>query len=270
MATLDPITGEVKYATPSIVQAPTAATVYSEPNITQAVTAPVTAPNLSDPYGLYDSFMNSAEIKAAKAKVAEGQGLINQSNQALRTTTTALENQNENAMGGTGASVNLIGRQVGRARTLTANELAALGENQNANIAYLSSIKEDAANKYSIAQNERAQLQELIRSTGGKAGISYTDSFESALQKATGYAEDQKKDAEKSAFKDALRSLGLKTSGSYKELEKRLRKANKAAVSDAKRNADLQYQTALAQFNKLKQTNSNGSGTLDVASLFGD
>lgn len=228
-------TGEVTYPVPSVVNpaVPTASTVYSAPNITQAATAPVKAPNLADPYGLYDQFMNSSDIQAARAQVAQGQGQINSVNQALRSTTTALENQNMGAMGTTGASVNLIGNQVGRARTLTANELAALGETQNANLANLSSLQADAQNRYGIAQQERAQIQDLIRSTSGKAGITYTDSYESALQKSAKYekklekkakkeAEEAAKKAEKKDLKKMAMSLGLSTSGSRREIERRI------------------------------------------------
>jgi hypothetical protein len=273
MAIIDPETGEVQYATPTVIKPPTASTVYSADNINQAVTQPVTAPNLQDPYGLYDQFMNSADIQAAKARVAEGQGLINKSNQALRTTTTALENQNENAMGGTGASVNLIGRQVGRARTLTANELAALGENQNANISYLSSLKDDAVNRYAIAQNERAQIQDLIRQTGGKAKISYTDSYETALQKADKYitekAKEEAKDAYKKELKAQLLALGKNTKGlSTKELEKKLKKYNKEALKEAKSRSDQEWNMKVAQFNKSMSSGGGGGGSTKIKTTF--
>lgn len=262
MATIDPATGEVKYAAPTVVQPPTAATVYSADNITQAVTQPVTAPNLKDPYGLYDQFMNSTDIQAAKAKVAEGQGLINKSNQALRTTTTALENQNENAMGGTGASVNLIGRQVGRARTLTANELSALGENQNANIALLDSLISDASNRYSIAQNERAQIQDLIRQTKGEAGINFTDSYEAALKKSADYEKKLEKQEYKKELKAKLTELGKSTSGlSVKELEKKLKKYNKKALEETKSRSDQEWNMKVDKFNKDMKSGSGSTKT---------
>ncbi|KKQ79264.1 MAG: hypothetical protein UT03_C0064G0007, partial [Candidatus Moranbacteria bacterium GW2011_GWD2_38_7] len=250
--------GNPIYQAPTVVETsvprPTAQTVYSAANIDQATSAPVAAPNLSDPYGIYDQFMNSADIKAARAKVAEGQGLINNSNHALRTTTRALENQNENAMGGTGASVNLIGRQVGRARQLTADELAGLGETQNANLSYLNSLQADAQNRYGIAQQERSQLQDLIRQTGGKAGISFTDSFESALQKADKYSTEKAKEDKKDAYKDALKTklveLGLKTKGNTKELEKRLRKSVSSTKEYDKKIKDIELKIKQKELNK--------------------
>lgn len=243
MAQIDPTNGQIVQTpttvTPPIptvvnttVPPPTAATVYSAPNIQAAITAPTTAPNLSDPYGLYDQFYKTPDILAAEKAVAQGQQQINQVNQALRGTTRALENQNVAALGGTGASVNLIGRQVGRARQLTADELAALGETQAANVANLSTLRETAGQRYQIAQQERAQLQDLIRQTGGKAGISFADSFETALKKADNYQKEEEKRIKKEAYKESLKQtalqLGIKTKGSTKDIEKRLKKYYKS------------------------------------------
>ena len=247
----DPTTGQPIYNAPTVIAPPTAQAVYSSPNITQAVTAPVARPNLADPYALQDYYMNSPEMQAAKASIQAGQGQINQVNQGLRTTTTALENQNIGAMGSTGASVNLIGGQTARARSLAGNELSALGETQNANLAYLNTLQADAQNKYAIAQQERSQLQDLIRTTGGKAGISYTDNYESALQKASNYEDKLRKEEEKKAkdatdsnykseLKAQLRALGLSTKTDkggtldIKGMEKKLEKYNKQALAEAK------------------------------------
>lgn len=214
MATLDqngqPIIGYTPpVPTVAIPPAPTAQAVYSAPNITQAITAPVAKPNLADPYGLLHQFMSTPEILAAQNAVAQGQAQINTVNQGLRTTTRALENQNQNAMGGTGASINLIGRQVGRARQLTADELTALGETQQANLANLATLKETGTQLYQIAQQEREQLKELIRATGGKAGISFADSYETALKKASKWESKQKKDQDGKELRNTAISLGI-------------------------------------------------------------
>jgi len=208
--------------TPTVIntQAPTAADVYSADNITQAVTTPIKSPDLSDPYGLYDYYMGSPEIKEAQKRAQEVQEQINKAQQALRTTTTALENQNIGAMGGTGASMNLIGTQVGRARDLTANELAALSETQQAALANLSTLQADAQNRYQIAQQERAQIQDLIRATGGEAGITYADSYETALQKAAKY--ETKKQNEQLALQ--YPGAGIKATDTPDVIEAKLAK----------------------------------------------
>ena len=215
------------FPTPTVVATPppTASTVYSAPNIQNAVTTPTPAPDLSDPYGLYDQFLKTPEITTAQNQLAQTQQAINASQQGLRTTTRALEGQNVQAQGGTGASINLIGRQVGRARQLTGDELAGLGENLQGQQAYLSSLTADAQNRYGIAQQERAQLQDLIRQTGGKAGITYTDSYEQALTKSTKYEEQQQ---ERAQLQDIIRQTGGQAGITYKDsYEQALTKATK-------------------------------------------
>lgn len=251
----------MEYATPSVITTPTAQEVYSPQNVASTLTSPAKAPNLSDPYGLYDYYMNSSDIVSAKSNVQSIQGQINQTNQALRTTTRALEGQNENAMGGTGASINLIGKQVGRARQLTADEMAGLSEQQLAAQSYLSSLQSDATNRYNIAQTERTQLQDLIRQTGGQAGISYADSYETAVQKTQKYVEKEEKkakeeaeEAEKKAYKKALQQALLEMGSSYKglstnELEKKLKKKNKSAIEAAEAQAKLEFDMKIDKHN---------------------
>jgi hypothetical protein len=262
-----------EYQTPSIVQPQTAESVYSAPNIQQAVTNPVAKPNLSDPFGLYDHYMKSPEIQSATQNVQSIQQMINKSNQALRTTTSALEGQNDRAMGGTGASINLIGKQVGRARDLTSRELSGLSENMLAAQSVLDSLRTDASNKYNIANQQRAQIQDLIAQTGGKAGISYADTYEQAIQKASKYTEKKaKEEAEKAksdAYKQSLKDMYLQLSGkpakamSTKELEKKVKGLSKSAQAEAKKMADLEYKTKLAQYNKLVSGEGAGGGYTD-------
>jgi hypothetical protein len=230
-------------ATTTSVDPVTTADVYSADNIESAVTSPTTAPDLSDPYGLYDQFMNTEEIQEARQAVLDIQQQQAEARDRLRAATAGFEFQNIGAQGTTGASQALIGQQIGRAQTLSSRELAALGEAGQARSAYLDTLLSDAGTKYQIAQEERAQLQSLIRETGGEAGITYTDSYEDALKKATEYqkeqeekererlAEEQEK-AEKKAYKDSLkeqlRALGKSTKGlSKNELERKLEKAIK-------------------------------------------
>lgn len=266
---------EPTYNTPTVI-APsvppvTPQAVYSPENMAQTVTNPMAKPDLSDPFGTYKFYMNSPEIQAAKANAQSVMEAINASRQGLRTTTTALQNQNENAQGGTGASINLIGRQVGRARELTSNELSALSENQMAAQSYLDTLTQDAQVQYGIAEQQRAQVQDLIRQTGGKAGISYADNYESAVKKADSYIKKQEKEAKKEAYKDSLKqqliALGKNTKGlSTKDLEKKLKKYNKNALAEAKKQADAEWQMKVAQFNK-SMAGGSGSGVSALNSL---
>ena len=234
--TVTPITNNA-FPTPTVintsaVQAPTAQSVYSADNINQAVTNPVQAP-VSAEQQLYNQFLATPEIAGAKKQVSDIQAQINAANQAFRNAKTGFEYQNEGAIGTTGASANLIGRQIGRASDLTSNQVAALSENLKAQQAYLQGLTSEAQDRYNIAQNERSQIQSLITATKGKANITYTDSYEDALKKAAKYEEkvlkEEKKQAEKDELKKTAKSLGIKTSGlSSKEIEKKLNKYMKS------------------------------------------
>lgn len=247
------------FPTPSVINAsvpntPTAADVYSTENIAQTVTAPVSAP-VGAGQELYNQFLNTTDIQAARTNVSELQKQINARNQAFRDQKTGLEYQNVGAMGTTGASANLIGRQVGRAGDLASNELAALGENLNAQTAYLSSLQSEAMNRYNIAQKERSQLQDLITATRGEAGISYTDSYEDALKKAAKYEDKMEKEAAKKADKDELKktmkSLGLSYKGlSRNEMEKKLNKYMKSAKASEDELAQIELALKKKELNK--------------------
>lgn len=250
------------YNTPTVI-APTVPTVtpqqaYSPANVAQTLTSPVAKPDLSDPFATRNFYMNSPEIQAAKAQAQSVMEAINASRQGLRTTTTALQNQNEQAQGGTGASINLIGRQVGKARELTSNELSALSENQMAAQSYLDTLTQDANANYAIAEQQRAQVQDLIRQTGGKAGISYADNYESAIQKATKYQEKVAKKEKEDAYKESLTQtalqLGIKTKGLSKgEIEKKLKNYYKS---------EREYNEKVKQIElQAKQKSLSGSGS---------
>jgi oligoribonuclease NrnB/cAMP/cGMP phosphodiesterase (DHH superfamily) len=139
---------------------------------------------------------------------------------------------------------------------------------------YLDTVLTERQNQYQIALGERDKLQNLITQTGGKAKISYADTYESALQKATKYTE-------KKVQKDAIKQLYLQTFGSTgkgkstKEMEKKLKKAMKSSndydsqvKSIALQSSKIQLQKLQAELQKVQQENSGGG--IDIASLFGN
>jgi len=232
--TVNSLTGQAVAPTVSsqIYTPPTAAQVYSPVNVASTVSAPVTAPNLSDPYGLYDQFMNSAEIKGAQGEVT---GLTNELNTLRQNTRSQVQ-----GIGNLPENLNVLRGFQREASDKGALSEQALGENLNAKIAYLSTLKGEASNRYAIAQEERAQLQDLIRQTGGKANITYGDSYESALQKADKYITEKAKEEAKDAYKKELKQIalqyGINPKGkSTSELEKKIAKYNKSALSEAKK-----------------------------------
>ena len=193
--------------------------VYSAPNISQSVTNPVVRPNLSDPFGLYESYMNSADIQAARNSV-------NESNKELLGVRQTARTQNQ-AIGNLAQSMNVIRGEQATAGDQANLRLQAAGENLTANQSLLDSLTNVATNKYNIALTERENLQKLIASAPG-AKISYADSYETAVSKADKYLKEQEKEAKKEAYKDELKktalSLGLKIKGSTGDIENRLKK----------------------------------------------
>ncbi len=203
--------------------------VYSASNIQQAATSPAAAPNYSDPYALRDYFMNSSDLVAQRNAVAEANKALLTAKQTGRAQQQAIKELPQ--------ALNVI-----RGEQAVAGEQAALSEQAAAETLLASqstydTLANEANARYGIAQNERAKLQDLIKETGGKAGISYADSFESALSKASTYIEKKAKDDAKKAEKEKLTSLalsaGISTKGlSSKELRSKLEKK-------AKKDADL-------------------------------
>ena len=272
MASIDSTTGQiVTPPTPTVapIPAPTASTVYSAPNIVQAATSPALPVNQA--VEEYNAYMNTPELTAARNSVSELQKAINSERAGLRNTTTGLEYQNDNALGTTGASMNLIGRQVGRANELSSNRQAALGDQFSAATAYLQGLENTRKEQYQVYTQEKQRIQELIAQTGNKAGISPTDTYEVAVEKAYKWQEDEKKkeekkaeeakkDAYKESLKKELRAMGKSTKGSIKDLEKKLKKENKEAYEKTKSRSDKEWDMKVASFNKsMNDTDKKGT-----------
>lgn len=209
--------------------------VYSAQNIGQATYNPAPAPNYADPYALRDFFMNSPDVVAAR----EAAKLANQDLLARRQTGRA----QQQAIKELPMAMNVIrGSQAVAGEQASLSEQAAAESLLAAQSTY-DTLAQEAGAKYDIAKNERAKLQELIAATGGKAGISYGDSFEAALRKASDYedkiAKEKKKTAEKDDLKKLAMSVGISTKGlSSKEIRTKLeKKAKKDSDLEDKMNA---------------------------------
>lgn len=268
MASIDSSTGQiVTPPAPTIapVPVPTATSVYSAPNITQAATNPVAPVNAA--VEEYNAYMNTPELTTARNSVSQLQQAINSEKAGLRNTTTGLEYQNESALGTTGASINLIGRQVGRANELSSNRQSALGDQFSAATAYLQGLENTRKEQYSVYTQEKQRIQSLIAQTGNQAGILPTDTFEVATEKAFKWEKDQKKKAEKKAKeasdkaeKDALKSAIAKVGGSTKnakggslstsELKKQYEKLTGDAYKKEQSRSDQEWSMKVAKFNK--------------------
>ena len=218
--------GEAKRLTSEFLAANSGASgqVYSANNIAQTTTAPAATPNLSDPFGLYNYYMNTPDIIAARenAKIAQAQ--------LLERTKAAREQQQ--ALGQNLQSTNRIRGNQQNAQQLATNDIQALNEAYTLAASNVDALTSTAKEKMAIAEQSRNEIKSLIAQTGGKAGISYADTYESAVKKAKKYedkvAKEAKKDAEKSALKEMALTAGVSTKGkSSKDIRKALEKLAK-------------------------------------------
>ncbi len=221
--------------------------VYSSNNIAQTTTAPVAAPNLSDPFGLYNYYMNTPDITAAKegAKTAQAQ--------LLERTKAARDQQQQ--LGQNLQSTNRIRGSQQNAQQLATNDIQALNEAYTLAASNVDALTSTAKEKMAIAEQSRNEIKSLIASTGGKAGISYADTYESAVAKAKKYddkvAKDAKKEAEKSALKEMALTAGIKTKGkSSSEIRKAIEKLAKKDKSVKDQLDQLKIQQAKADIAK--------------------
>jgi hypothetical protein len=235
--------------------------VYSSNNIAQTTTAPVAAPNLSDPFGLYNYYMNTPDITAAKegAKTAQAQ--------LLERTKAARDQQQQ--LGQNLQSTNRIRGSQQNAQQLATNDIQALNEAYTLAASNVDALTSTAKEKMAIAEQSRNEIKSLIASTGGKAGISYADTYESAVAKAKKYddkvAKDAKKEAEKSALKEMALTAGIKTKGkSSSEIRKAIEKAAKKDRGIKDELDQLKIQSAKADI--AKTLSGGGLSTTDIKS----
>ena len=235
--------------------------VYSSNNIAQTTTAPVAAPNLSDPFGLYNYYMNTPDITAAKegAKTAQAQ--------LLERTKAARDQQQQ--LGQNLQSTNRIRGSQQNAQQLATNDIQALNEAYTLAASNVDALTSTAKEKLAIAEQSRNEIKQMIAATGGKAGISYADTYESAVAKAKKYddkvAKDAKKEAEKSALKEMALTAGIKTKGkSSSEIRKAIEKLAKKDRGIKDELDKLKIQSAKADI--AKTLSGGGLSTTDIKS----
>lgn len=235
----------------------TPSTVYSAANIAGATNNPAPAPNYADPFGLYDYYMNSADLVAKRDAVAAANAALNTAKQAGRAQQEAIKNLPQ--------ALNVIRGEQAVAGEQSALSQQAAAETLLAEQSAYDTLQGVARDKYSIALDERSKLQDLIKQTNGKAGISYADSFETALQKADKYTTEQAKKAKKDAEKDELKklalSVGISTKGlSSKEIRKKLEKRAKKDSDLEDRMSALKVTAAELDIAKGRKDLAGGSG----------
>lgn len=210
------------------------ADTFSAANITNTITSPTAPPDLSDPFGIAAYYDTQYNVGGLRNDVAG----INARISEFDTNSANFMNQIENGRVG----MNVIRGEQDKASRAAAVTRQGLLNELGIKQAALDTAIGQASKGVEIANNERGRLQELIANAPG-AGIKYTDSFEDAAEKASDWNYKQ-------TLKSKLSELGLKTSGSKKELEKRLRKYNKSAAEEAKRDRDMDYKLKVKELNK--------------------
>lgn len=224
--------------------------VYSPSNILQTSTAAISKPDYTDPFNMYQQFLNSPEIQKTKAELEAINNQTMELNQGLRTSLAGFRQSP--------LSMNAIRGASQAASDTAALPLQALSEQAGAKTAFLNTQIQTGGDLYGIAREERAKIDELIAATGGNAKISYNDSYEKALKKADKYrvkvAKEEKKVAEKDALKSMALQLGINTKGASA-------KTLRAKISKIAKN-DRQVKEAMAALDlKLKQKQVAGYGS---------
>ena len=248
--------------TAPVASRPQASQVYSTANVQQTLTNPAPAPDYSDPYKLRDYFYNSPDVVSARNDVKALTDKLNAFDTSQQNQQNYLENQ-------TVAMPVITGEQANQAR-LGASTRESLSRELLAKQSYLDTATNEANAKYQIAQEQRGQLQGLITATNGKAGISYADTYESALKKADKYvtkqAEEQAKEARKQAEKDMLRQAYFQEFGklpkkgmSTKEISNKLGKSNAEKKAFQKQLDQLELQTKQTALDSAKQSLAQGN-----------
>jgi hypothetical protein len=272
----------------AIAPVPTPQTVYSTDNIQNAVSAPSPTPNLADPMGIYDYYLNTPEVLTAQQEYQKQQSALQEAQSRGRSQQAALEGNLESMS-------RITGRQ-SRAGQLSNIELQSLAEQLNVSQSRLEALTSTAKERAQIAMSQRDQLTQLITQypeagvtyadtveTASqkiakanernqakqialqypKAGIKETDTYDVAIQKIQKFEEKQEQEAQKKIegeYKKQLqataRELGISTKTkkggtmSTKQLEDAIGKENKKALAEAKAWEKEQMSMERAKFNK--------------------
>lgn len=190
-----------------------------------------------------------------------------QTAQANRLKGEGLANQEQLTIQGRAKKLGVLRGEQGQAAAQANLDLQTLGQAESLAQSALSSAQATATQRANILYGEYKQKTDLQLQFPGLKIDPLSDDFGSITEKLAEYKKDEEKKAKKNSYKDALRALGKKTSGSRRELEKRLRKANKKSYEQAQRQNDIQMEQlemSLSQARKkMNETNKSTDSYLD-------
>lgn len=231
--------------------------VMSASNISATQTNPTPAPD--DLLGIRKQVNTELGVDALKQAYQDVYGRLSQ----FDTATDELNRKiKEQPLG-----MNVIRGESATASDLRATERAGIAREADVAQSALLAAQQEAKDVYSIRESEVNQKRQLILQYPG-AGLTFADSFETAAKKLDQYQEKVKKEEYKDSLKSKLIELGLKTSGKTKELEKRLKKANKSAFEQTKKENELKLEQLRLNIEDTKSqiANRGGASSSDVKS----
>lgn len=240
----------------AIAPVPTPQSVYSTDNIQSAVSAPAPTPNLSDPMGIYDYYLNTPDVVSAQQEYQKQQSTLQEAQARGRSQQAALEGNLESMS-------RITGRQ-SRAGQLSNIELQSLAEQLNVSQSRLEALTSTAKERAGIAMSQRDQLTQLI-TQNPEAGVTYTDTVESAAQKIA------KANERNQAKQIALQypKAGIKETDTYDVAIKKIQKFEEKQEQEAQKKIEGEYKkqlTAAARELGLSTKTKKG-GTMNTKQL---
>jgi hypothetical protein len=245
--------------------------VLASGNVQQTLATPTPRPD--DLLGIRSQIMGEVGVGTRQAELDAAQKAYETAYGQLGQFDTATEELNRK-IGEQALSTNVLRGEQATASNLRATERSGVARaaelaatTVEGKRAAVQAAKAEAETQFGIRQQEVQEKRDLIRQYPG-AGITFGDSFDSAMGKISKQVTTQKDDSRKQMLQDKLLELGQKSSGSLKDLEKRLKKVNKTAYDQALKEVDqknqlfdLQVQQTRAQIGQIGK--SSGSGSYD-------
>jgi len=217
--------------------------VLAEDNITQTVTAPAVAPD--DLLGIRN------QIYAEKG-ITEAQQAYLDAQKATRDFKSQYDTEQQELSNRPVSMSKIVGTQ--RQHALTRQgDYANLQTAEDLAIQAYQMKKALADEEFAFREAEIAEKKQLM-AQAPEAGIKWSDSYETAIKKIAKWDREEQERIKKEAYKDSLKAqlmaMGSSTKGlSTNELEKKLKKKNKAALEAAEAQANLEFQMKLEKHN---------------------
>ena len=230
--------------------------VYGAANVTAAINAPQAKIDLTDPYKIRSTIMEGLGVGGVQTNVNQLIGQLNEFDKQARAQQSYLGQQT--------VAMPVITGQQAYTQEQAALQRQGLAGDLAAQQSYLDSLMQEANIRYQTAEQERGQLSNLILQYPG-AKISYGDDVTTAAKKIEKYQSKVADDEYKKTLKETALKLGIKTSGSKKEIEKRLKKYYGSEAEYKKQTEQLDIQAKKEAIRKSREGTKEKEVTLDTS-----